>query len=233
MPELPSYARRIRAKARSETTRFIQHKLLTGACVAISVIIVRLALWHFHRLTLTWAEVWITLLTIVGSYGIVVIGAFVVNLFRAPGLLDKERAYEIAALSDELKQRTEENTALTEKLNTPGPENKQKEIRIAFAKLMEEGRDLEEQVRLTQDITEFANTMVLQVTEWVKRTTTTFRQFDMHTQATTFFQSGERPSNEQMKMVTVNFSQTWKQYEMIQLAIYRAKLQEIVERNNL
>jgi hypothetical protein len=34
MPEPPSYAYRVRAKVRSETTRFTQHKLLTGACVA-------------------------------------------------------------------------------------------------------------------------------------------------------------------------------------------------------
>jgi len=115
MPELPSYGRRLRAKAYKETARFIQHKLLTGACVAISVIFVRLALWHFHRLTLTWAEVLITLLTIIGSYGIVVLGAFAVNLFRAPVLLDRERIDEIAVVTDTLKQQADEIAALTKK----------------------------------------------------------------------------------------------------------------------
>jgi hypothetical protein len=230
MSDLPSYARRVWAKARSETTRFIQHKLLTGACVAISVILVRVALWHYHRLPLTWADVWITLLTIVGSYGIVVLGAFVVNLFRAPGLLDNERAYEIAALSNNLRRKTEDNSVLAEKLQTI---NRQKEIRVTFAKLMEEGKDLEDQMRVIQDNAEFNNSMVLRVTDWVKRTTLAFRNFDMQTHATAFIQSGERLSDQQVSAVAVNFAHAWKTYPMAQLAVYRAKLQEIVERNNL
>ena len=43
----------------------------------------RVALWHFDRITLTWADVWISLLIIAGSFVIVLLGAFIVNLFRA------------------------------------------------------------------------------------------------------------------------------------------------------
>jgi hypothetical protein len=120
MPESPFYTNRFLAKSRRETSRFIKHRLLTGAAVAISAVIVRLALWRFHHVTLSWAEVWITLLTIVGSYGIVIAGAFIVNLFRAPALLDQERADEIAAL-------TKENEAL--KHNQAGPEVSSQELR--------------------------------------------------------------------------------------------------------
>jgi hypothetical protein len=139
MPELPSYGGRLWAKAYNETARFIQHKLLTGVCVAISVIIVRLALWRFHRLTLTWAEVWITLLTIVGSYGIVVLGAFVVNLFRAPVLLDRERVGEIAIITATLKQQADDIAALTteneglKQTNTVPEVSAQEQRRRAFA----------------------------------------------------------------------------------------------------
>lgn len=71
--------------------------------MATAAVIVRLALWHFHRLTLTWAEVWINLLIIVGSFVIVALAAFAVNLFRATALLDRGRADEIAALAGRLE----------------------------------------------------------------------------------------------------------------------------------
>jgi hypothetical protein len=233
MSEPPSYASRLRTKARRETTRFIQHKLLTGACVATAVVIVRLALWHFHRLTLTRAEVWITLLTIAGSYGIVVAGAFVVNLFRATGLLDEERADEIAVVTGKLKQKTEEYAVLTEKLKTLDALNKQKEIRIAFAKLMNDGKIVELNMSTSQDNGEFNNVLVPQMVEWVNRAARIFVEFDMDTDARAFQYSGEKPSPEQVKAVTRDYFQQWKQYPMAQLAVYMAKLQEIVERRNL
>ena len=231
MPELASYAKRLHAKAYRETARFIQHKLLTGASVAIAALIVRLVLWHSHRLTLTWAEVWITLLTIAGSYGIVVAGAFAVNLFRAPGLLDKELAHEIAVLNDTVTQKTEETALLTEKLKTPDPLNRQKAIRITFAKLMEEGRALEDRMRMSQSSVEL-NDVGSQFTDWVTRTACAFNEADLHTDASAFVHSGERPSQEQIKAAPTHL-QPWKQYPMAQLTIYIAKLQEIVERRNL
>jgi hypothetical protein len=231
MPELPSYAKRLYTRAHRDATRFIQHKLLTGASVAIAAVIVRLALWHFHRLTSTWVEVWITLLTIAGSYGIVVAGAFVVNLFRAPGLLDKERADEIGVLTDTVKQRTDENAVLAEKLKTPDLLNKQKALRITFAKLMEEGRALEDRMRMSQSSVEL-NAVGSQFTDWVTRTAGAFNEADMHTDASAFVHSGERPSPEQVNAAPTHL-QPWKQYPMAQLTIYVAKLQEIVERKNL
>ena len=98
----PSYTRRLFAKAFHETARFTQHKLLTGAAVAIAAVIMRLALWRFHQITLTWAEVRINLLIVAGSFVIVLLGSFIVNLFRAPALLDRERSEENAALIERL-----------------------------------------------------------------------------------------------------------------------------------
>ena len=54
----------------------------------------------------------ITLLTIIGSYGIVILGALVVNLFRAPVLLDRERVGQIAVITDTLKQRRDDIATL-------------------------------------------------------------------------------------------------------------------------
>jgi hypothetical protein len=88
----PSYTRRLFARAFRETKQFTQHKLLTGAAVAIATVIARLALWRFHQITLAWADVWINLLIIAGSFVIVLLGAFIVNLFRATALLDRERS---------------------------------------------------------------------------------------------------------------------------------------------
>jgi len=99
----PSYTRRLFAKALRETLRFTQHKLLTGAAVAIAAIIMRVALWHFDRITLTWADVWISLRIIAGSFVIVLLGAFIVNLFRAAPLLDRKRSVDNAALIEKLR----------------------------------------------------------------------------------------------------------------------------------
>ena len=116
----PSYARRLFAKAIRETTRFTQHKLLTGAAVAIATVIVRLALWHFHRITLMWAEVSINLLIIAGSFVIVLLGAVIVNLFRATALLDRERSEENAALAERLITAETENRELEQQLTKSG-----------------------------------------------------------------------------------------------------------------
>jgi hypothetical protein len=98
MPKAPSYARRVFTKAFRETAGFTYRKSLFGLCMAV---IVRLALWRFGLVNLAWANVWADVLIIVGSYAFVVLVSFVVNLFRAPALLDRERAGEIALLKVE------------------------------------------------------------------------------------------------------------------------------------
>jgi hypothetical protein len=103
MPEPPSYIRRVFAKAFQETASFTQRKLLVSAFMAV---IVRVAFWRFAQTQASWngvwAEVWRDLLIIVGSYATVVLGSFVVNLFRAPSLLDAECQHEIGRLTSEL-----------------------------------------------------------------------------------------------------------------------------------
>jgi hypothetical protein len=188
--------------------------------VAIATIIVRLALWHFHRATLTWAEVWITLLTIAGSYGIVVLGASAVNLFRAPGLLDKERADEI--------------TALTAKLTTDQASHKQRETRITFSDLMEEGENIKQRIRTNQTAPELT-AITQQLSDWIKRTHSAFIESDMQTDASTFVHSGEILSAEKIKTYIPSYiqTQTWKHYDLARIEVYLAKLQDIVERRGL
>jgi hypothetical protein len=230
MPEPPSYASRLCAKAHRETVRFVQHKLLTGVCVATAVVIVRVALWHFHRLTLTWAEVWITLLTIVGSYGIVVSGAFIVNLFRAPGVLDKERADEIAEVTEKLRQQTGQLAALTEKLEAS---NSQSQTGTTFANLIEDGKALELKMFTSQTGADFSP-LGSQLNDWIKCAECALIGCDLRADASIFTHSGERPSFEQMKSIPPYLqTQTWKHYEIVRISIYLAKLQEIIERRNL
>jgi hypothetical protein len=103
MPEPLSYNRRVFAKAFQETASFTQRKLSVSAFMAV---IVRVAFWRFAQTQATWngvwAEVWRDLLIIVGSYTTVILGSFVVNLFRAPGLLDAECQQQISHLTSEL-----------------------------------------------------------------------------------------------------------------------------------
>jgi hypothetical protein len=219
MPESPSYANRFLKKECRETARFTQHKLLTGVAVGTAAVIMRLALWHFHQITLTWAEVWINLLIIAGSFAIVLLGAFVVNLFRVPGLLDAERADEIAAL--------------TARLKIAEPLNKQKEIRITFANLIREGHALKGQMLVPQTGAESSRSG-RQLNDWVKRTEGALIESDLHTDATIFVHSGERPSDEQMKAAAAYLGkQTWRRDDVARIATYLAELQEIIKRKGL
>jgi hypothetical protein len=220
MPESSSYASRFLKKECRETARFTQHKLLTGVAVGTAVVIMRLALWHFRQITLTWAEVWINLLIVAGSSVIVLLGAFVVNLFRVPVLLDAERADEIAKLNARLK--------IAEPLNT------QKEISITFRKLMEEGRNIKERIITNQKAHELT-AVTQQLNDWIKHTERAFIESDLHTDASAFVHSGERPSDEQMKASIPSYiqKQTWKHYDLARVSIYVEKLEEIVARRGL
>jgi hypothetical protein len=220
MPELPSYANRLRAKARRETTRFIQHKLLTGACVATAAVIVRLALWHFNRLTLTWADVWINLLIIGGSFAIVALVAFAVNLFRATALLDQAREDEI--------------TAVTAKLKIAEAAQLQKQTTVRFAALFEDGKATEEKMIVNQSAHEF-NPLTEQITEWIERVEHSLIEAGLPTDASIFVHSGERISQEQTKALVPSYlsPQTWKHYDIARISIYLSKLQEIMERRGL
>ena len=211
MPESPSYANRLRTKASRETARFIHHKLLTGACVTTAVVIVRLALWHFHRLTLTWAEVWITLLTIVGSYGIVVIGAFVVNLFRAPWLLDAERAQEIVTLTDKLK--------------STDPLNRQKQTNVLFANLMDKGQVLTDAFSCSADNPSFS-TLIPDLLAWVGDTVAALQEAGFETDAVGFSHSGTKPPSP-AQIAEFSHLPAWKRYQLAQLSAYRQELKAV------
>jgi hypothetical protein len=93
--------------------------------------------------------------------------------------------------------------------------NTKRRTRLAFGKLMEEGKILELRMSESRNVEEF-NELGKKMVDWVNRTRRTLVRFDMDTDAGAFLYSGDSPSE-----------------PLAQLAIYRAKLQEIVERKNL
>jgi hypothetical protein len=186
MPEPPSYALRVSAKARSETARFTKHKLLTGACVAITALIVRLALWHFRQITTTWAEILIGLLIVVSSFVVVALGSLIVNLFRAPALLDQERAAEIGTLTterDRIKlERHQEETAI--------------ERNRMFAGLMNDGQEVWNQFAGAREPEDF-DKIHIPFAAWISRTVAALYAYNLHTDAVAFSQAGNsNPSTE-------------------------------------
>ncbi len=88
-------------------------------------ILVRSAFWELakHRI---WAELFRDLLIFTGSYVTVVVGAFVINMFRATALLDNDRKIEIDTLSLRLelpdKAQTEHVAALLGQVGDKGKE---------------------------------------------------------------------------------------------------------------
>ncbi len=86
-------------------------------------VIVRGAFWEFSK-GRVWAELGRDLLILAGSYITVTIGAFIVNLFHAPVLLDADCQKEIGRLSEQLaspdKAQADHLRALLAKLNDNG-----------------------------------------------------------------------------------------------------------------
>jgi hypothetical protein len=132
MPEPPSYARRFFAKAFHETTSFAHRKLLVSAFMAV---IVRLAFWRFAQTQATWEgvwhELWRDLLIVLGSYATVILGSLVVNLFRAPGLLDAEFQQEINRLTSALALPDKALADHLRELLTQVSEDAKKVLRLA------------------------------------------------------------------------------------------------------
>jgi hypothetical protein len=179
--------------------------------------------------------VWINLLLVAGSYAIVIAGAFIVNLFRAPGLLDKERAGDIAALTGKLQQQADDVAALTEKLEASREETQGRvETRITFASLMKEGKAIEEKMLINQNPHEH-NAISESFSGWTNRTADALAESGYQTDATIFRHSGERPTDKQQGEVVSFYlrEQRWKHYDVTRASIYLAKLQEIIERKNL
>jgi hypothetical protein len=99
VPKLQSYPRRVLTKAFRETTAFTLGKLLVSALMGM---IVRAVSWEFSH-TEGWHELVLDLSIFAGCYAAVSITAFIVNLFRAPALLDAACQKEINRLSAELE----------------------------------------------------------------------------------------------------------------------------------
>jgi len=177
MSEPPTYVRRVLATALSETTRFAKHKLLIGTCVAVVTIMVRLrlALWHFHRLTMTWDEVWISLLVAVSSVATVALGSLIVNLFRATALLDKERVGEIKALTSQLKLAQ--------------PSKNQEEISEGLAALMKREGELYGQLVGAPNGAEFSKS-VAESKDWISQIIELLNDARLPTDAEAFSQVG-------------------------------------------
>lgn len=129
-----------------------------------------------------------------------------------------------------MQKRDKANAELMLKL--AGTLNRQKETRNAFAKLMDEGNTLNLHMYKSKDREEF-DALDAQMYDWVTRTFTALNESGLDTDARAFCYSGNEPSSDQIKAVVRDPCQLWKQYPMAKLAIYRAKLQEIVKCRNL
>jgi hypothetical protein len=146
--------------------------------------------------------------------------AFVVSLYRAPRALDEQRTTQI--------------TALTTKIAALEPSARLKQTSIRFARLMEDGSNLESSIRITQDNQELSSTLAPQLGDWIKNVVAALTESDLLTDASAFLHSGERPTAEQTKAIAIaNFVPDWKRYHMTQLILYRSKLQEIIERRGI
>jgi len=100
MPKLRSYLRRALNRAYHETAAFTKGKLLISAVMAL---LTRFTLWELSAKNKIGREIVLDLMILAGCYVAVSIGAFIVNLFRAPALLDAECQREIARLSQQLE----------------------------------------------------------------------------------------------------------------------------------
>ena len=131
----------------------------------------------------------------------------------SPAILDKQRKEQIDTLEALARKR-------------------QNGIRIA--RLMEDASKLDTTIRMVQNNQELNSTVAPQLSAWIANVVTALTESGIPTDAAAFLHSGERPTAEQTKAVAMaNFAPEWKQYYMTQLALYRAKLQEIVERRGI
>jgi hypothetical protein len=121
MPRLPSYPRRLLQRAYSETAAFTKGKLLMSAIMGL---LTRFALWEFSTKTKIGREIILDMLILAGCYVVVSVGALLVNLFRAPALLDAECQHKIEHLSEQLelpdKAQAEHLRALLSQLSENG-----------------------------------------------------------------------------------------------------------------
>ena len=107
---------------------------------------------------------------------------------------------------------------------------RKKENRIQFARLMEEGKSLETACGIAQNAAEITNWLSARQ-EWKERIVATLKAAEMQIDAIAFSHAADNPSNSVVGPYT-HIPETKRLY-WIELAMYRNKLQEIVERNNL
>jgi len=161
------------------------------------------------------------------AYGFVFLLTFLWHLIATPPKLASEQ-------TETIKQNRTEITGLNDKLKAFEPSlDRQRQTRITFAGLMEDGKNLETRLITAQSGAE-SSLLTQQLNDWIKRTECAFIESDLQTDASAFVHSGERPSPEQMKAIPPYLqTQGWKHYDVARIMIYLAKLQEIVERRGL
>jgi hypothetical protein len=216
MPEPRSYARRFFARASRETAKFSRQKLIVGPCVAIIAITVRLLLLWFHHLKVTWADTWNDLIIVVSSYATVLLGSFFVNLFRAPGLLDQDRADEIAGLTGRL--------GLIELSQGP------RELTRKLAFLMKQEAEIRGHLESAPNGAEFTKYLG-EHKRWIAQMIALLNDAELHTDAEAFSQIGNMaPSTAQVAGIHLV---EWKRYEVARVHLYRDKLDQIMSNRRL
>ena|ERR1039458_6864401 len=209
MPETISYWRRWCAKAKDQTFLFAKQRLIFGCCMAI---VTAVALWAFGKSAVTLAALGRTVAIFVGSYLFVFTMSFVVNMFRAPALLDEERVREIDGLTGVVQTQA---LAIKDK-------SKQKELQGQFANFMHEGKDLADKLLSMPHF----GPWLIERGSWINRVSQALVDIDLPVDAAAFKHSGE--SSPELKGVANDAY--WQRFYSEQLTLYRASLKNIAER---
>jgi septal ring factor EnvC (AmiA/AmiB activator) len=135
-----------------------------------------------------------------------------VNVFRTPGLLDRERADEISALADQLRTVRQAPSQLESQ----------------FAALMQEGASLKQKVIQTQDLQVINNEWVRDWKTWKERVRSSLRDAGWLTDSEAFTRASENPSKNVLGDY-VHIAETKRLYVVL-LKMECDKLEEIVQR---
>jgi hypothetical protein len=176
-------------------------------------IVSAVAFWAFGKSAVTLAALGRTVAIFVGSYLFVFAMSFVVNMFRAPALLDEERAREIDTLTGVMQTQA---LAIRDK-------SKQKELQTQFANFMQEGKELADKLLSMPHFGLWDK----EREDWKNRVSRALEDIDFPTDAAAFRQSGEGHTEFNKGVANDAY---WQKFRSDQLNRYRASLQSIVER---
>jgi hypothetical protein len=199
-----SYGERIWAKTYHETKQFIKRRLLFGVCMGV---IGSIALGLFGKAHLSPLDIARNAGIVVGSYVFVLLTGFLINLGRAPGLLDGEREATISDLTAKL-QAKELSSGLHSK----------------FAALMNEGKELSDNISWASESD--AGSWAREREAWKTRVDQALTDMGFPTDASAFLHAAEKAT----PATGVWDVRSQREFYRREMTCYRDQLQAIVVR---